>query len=131
MSAQNRFRTPLKRARGLGSAKDGTHHFVILRITSIALIFLTIYVVGLIVWLLGADYASVHAAVAHPLHALLLISFLIAMFWHAQLGLQVVIEDYVHTPWVAAVSQLAVIFFCILAALATVLSVVRVALAGA
>lgn len=131
MSAQDRFRTPLKRARGLGSAKDGTHHFVVQRVTSIALFFLTLYVVGLIVWLLGADYASVHATVAHPLHALLLISFLIAMFWHAQLGLQVIIEDYVHAQWVAAVLQLTVIFFCILAALATVLSVVRIALAGA
>ncbi|MDQ3287401.1 MAG: succinate dehydrogenase, hydrophobic membrane anchor protein [Pseudomonadota bacterium] len=131
MSAHDRFRTPLKRARGLGSAKDGTGHFIIQRITSIALFFLSFYVIGLIVWLLGADYASVHAAVAHPLHAVLLVSFLIAAFWHAQLGMQVIIEDYVHTPWLAVVAQLAVIFFCILAALATVLAVVRIALAAA
>lgn len=126
-----RFRTPLKRARGLGSAKDGTHHFIVQRITAIALIFLSIYVVGLVVWLVGADYAAVRATVAHPLHALLLIAFMVASFWHAQLGMQVIIEDYVHTPWLAVTSQLAVIFICILAALASVLAVVRIALLGA
>lgn len=131
MSAHDRFRTPLKRARGLGSAKDGTHHFVIQRITAIALIFLSIYVIALIVWLVGADYATVRAVVAHPLHAVLLVAFLVASFWHAQLGMQVIIEDYVHTPWLAITSQLLVIFFCILAALASVLAVVRIALAGA
>lgn len=131
MSRPDRFRTPLKRARGLGSAKDGTHHWIVQRITSVALVFLAIYVLGLVVWLLGADFATVRAAVAHPLNALLLVAFVIAMFWHAQLGMQVIIEDYVHTPWLAATSQLAVIFACILAALASVLAVVRIALVGA
>jgi len=124
------LRNPLKRARGLGSAKDGTHHFIVQRITSIALVFLTIYVIGLVVWLAGADYATVRAAVASPWNSVLLISFLVAMFWHAQLGMQVVIEDYIHTPWLAFASQLAVIFFCVLATLASVLAVIRVALGG-
>ena len=80
MLADPGFRTPLKRARGLGSAKDGTHHFVVQRITAIALIFLSIYVVGLVIWLVGADYATVRATVAHPVNAVLLVAFVIASF---------------------------------------------------
>ena len=130
MSGHDRYRTPLKRAKGLGSAKDGTHHFIIQRITAIALVFLALYVVGLVIWLVGADYATVRATVAHPANAVLLVAFLIASFWHAQLGLQVVLEDYVHAPWLAVASQLAVIFVCVLAALASVFAVIRIALGG-
>jgi len=129
MSMSNkRLRTPLKNARGLGSAKDGTHHFVLQRITAVALIFLSLYVVWLIISLIGSDYASVRAAVANPGNAVLLIAFVIATFWHAKLGLQVVIEDYVHTPWSATVLHLANIFICVLAALASVLAIVRIVL---
>ncbi|MGH8077781.1 MAG: succinate dehydrogenase, hydrophobic membrane anchor protein [Lysobacter sp.] len=130
MSIHDKLRTPLKRARGLGSAKDGTHHFIIQRITAIALIFLSIYAIALVISLIGGDYATVRDAVAKPWNAVLLVSFVIATFWHAQLGMQVVIEDYVHTPWLAVTSQLAVIFFCVLAALASVLAVIRIALGG-
>ncbi|MEG3191635.1 succinate dehydrogenase, hydrophobic membrane anchor protein [Lysobacter sp. D1-1-M9] len=130
MSAHDRLRHPLKHARGLGSAKGGTHHFIVQRVTAIALIFLSLYVVGLVVWMVGADYATLRVTVAHPVNAVLLVAFLVATFWHAQLGMQVIIEDYVHTPWLAVTSQLAVIFVCILAALASVLAVVRIALAG-
>lgn len=130
MSVHDKFRTPLKRARGLGSAKDGTHHFIVQRITAVALVFLSIYVIGLVISLIGGDYATVRAAVANPVNGVLLIAFLIATFWHAQLGLQVIIEDYVHTPWVVVTSQLVVIFVCVLAALASVLAVIRIALGG-
>ena len=128
MKATDKLRTPLKRARGLGSAKDGTGHFILQRITAIALVFLSIYVVGLVIWLIGADYAVVRATVAQPCNALLLVAFLVASFWHAKLGMQVIVEDYVHTPWLAAVSQLAVIFVCALAGLASVLAVIRISL---
>ena len=123
-----RLRNPLKTARGLGSAKDGTHHFVVQRVTAIALIFLSLYVLGLVISWIGGDYATVRASVAHPCNAVLLVAFLIAMFWHAKLGLQVVIEDYVHAPGLAIASQLAVVFICVLAALASVLAVIRIAL---
>jgi succinate dehydrogenase / fumarate reductase membrane anchor subunit len=126
--SNNRLRTPLKNARGLGSAKDGTHHFVLQRITAVALVFLSLYVVGLIISLVGDDYATVRASVANPCNAVLLIAFVVAMFWHAKLGLQVVIEDYVHTPWSATVLHLANIFICVLAALASVLAIVRIVL---
>ncbi len=122
------MRTPLKNVRGLGSARHGTHHFIIQRITAIALLVLVIYFVVLLVSLIGADYASARAAVAHPANAILLSTFLIAMFWHGQLGMQVVIEDYVHTPWLAVACKLIVRFVCVLAALASVFAVLRLAL---
>ena len=128
MSTRGKLRNPLKTARGLGSAKDGTHHFVVQRVTAIALIFLAVYVVGLVISWIGDDYAAVRASVAHPCNAVLLVAFLVAMFWHAKLGLQVIIEDYVHTPGLAIASQLAVVFVCVLAALASVLAVIRIAL---
>ena len=127
-ASNNRLRTPLKTARGLGSAKDGTHHFVLQRITAVALVFLSLYVVWLILSLVGSDYATVRASVANPCNAVLLIAFVVATFWHAKLGLQVIIEDYVHTPWSATALHLANIFVNILAALASVLAVVRIAL---
>ncbi|MGY0556763.1 MULTISPECIES: succinate dehydrogenase, hydrophobic membrane anchor protein [unclassified Lysobacter] len=124
------LRNPLKRARGWGSAKSGTHHFIIQRITAVALIFLSIWAVVLLLSLIGGDYTSVRAAVADPVNAVLLASFLIASFWHAKLGMQVVIEDYVHTPWIAVTLQLTVIFICVLAALASVFAVIRITLGG-
>ncbi|QNP40942.1 succinate dehydrogenase, hydrophobic membrane anchor protein [Lysobacter solisilvae (ex Woo and Kim 2020)] len=129
MSADNnRLRTPLKVARGLGSAQYGTHHFVLQRITAVALVFLSLYVIGLIISLVGDDYATVRASVASPCNAVLLIAFVVSAFWHAKLGLQVIIEDYVHTPWSATLLQLANIFICVLAALASVLAIVRIVL---
>jgi succinate dehydrogenase / fumarate reductase, membrane anchor subunit len=128
MSHFDSLRNPVKNARGLGSAKDGVHHFIVQRITAIALFLLTIYVVVLLVSLVGTDYASARAAVGQPCNAVFLIAFLLAMFWHGQLGMQVVIEDYVHTPWLAMTCQLLVRFVCVLAALASVLAVIRLAL---
>lgn len=125
------YRNALKQARGLGSAKDGVHHFVVQRITALALIALGIYFLWLVVSLVGADSATARALVAEPCNAVLISAFLIAMFWHSQLGLQVVIEDYVKTPWLALTSQLLLKFICALAALASVFAVIRIAVAGA
>ncbi|MET3930608.1 succinate dehydrogenase, hydrophobic membrane anchor protein [Lysobacter soli] len=122
------LRNPLKNARGLGSAKDGTGHFIVQRVTAIALIFLAIYALGLIISMIGDDYATVRATVAHPCHAILLTAFSIATFWHAKLGVQVIIEDYVHTPFSATALHLLNIFVCALAGIASVLAIVRIAL---
>jgi succinate dehydrogenase / fumarate reductase membrane anchor subunit len=133
MSIQNpdrqpNLRHPLKMARGLGSAKGGTGHFIIQRVTSIALVVLSIYVVGLVLSRVGADYAAVRATVANPWHATLLVAFSIASFWHVKLGMQVIIEDYVHAPLPALTLHLLNIFVCALAAIASVLAIVRIAL---
>ena len=122
------LRTPLKRAVGLGSAKDGPGHFIWQRITAIALLLLGAYLIGLFLALGGASYELAHAIVADPINAMILVAFLIAMFWHAKLGLQVVIEDYVHTPALAGAAHIANIIICALAAIASVLAVIRITL---
>ncbi|MEO6104732.1 MAG: succinate dehydrogenase, hydrophobic membrane anchor protein [Pseudoxanthomonas sp.] len=125
-----RYRAPLKEVRGLGSAKDGTHHFIVQRLTAIALVALACWFLYFVVGLMHADYLTATDAVAKPWNATLLIAFLGAMFWHAQLGMQVVIEDYVHSHGLALTAQIAVRFICILGALASVFAVARIALGG-
>ena len=128
MSGSAGLQTPLKRARGLGSAKYGTHHFIVQRITAVALVPLSVWAIYLALALVHADYGHARTIVHQPFTAICLTSFVVALFWHAQLGLQVVIEDYVHTRWLEVLAQLAVKFFCIVGALASVLAIVRIAL---
>jgi succinate dehydrogenase / fumarate reductase, membrane anchor subunit len=124
----NDLRNPLQRARGLGSAKEGVGHWWTQRLTAMALVVLGIWFVVLVLGLLHADYATARAAIGKPWNALLLIAFLVTVFWHAVLGLQVVIEDYVHTRWQEVVLMVAIKFLAVLAALASVLAVLRIAL---
>ncbi len=123
------LQTPLKRVRGLGSAKHGTHHFIVQRITALALIPLSIWIVFVALALMHADYVHARAMLHHPFAAVWLAAFVVAAFWHAQLGLQVVIEDYVHTRWLELAAQLAVKFFCFVGALTCVFAIIRIALA--
>jgi succinate dehydrogenase / fumarate reductase membrane anchor subunit len=123
-----RCRTPLKTARGLGASKTGMNHWVMQHITAVALILLGLWFVYFVVCLSGADYLAATDAIAKPWNAVLLIAFLIAAFWHAQLGVQVIFEDYVHTPLWAVTLQLVVRFGCILVALAGIFAVLLIAL---
>ncbi len=128
MNTPDDLRTPLKRAIGLGSAKDGTGHFLWLRITSLVLLLLGAYLIGLVLSLGGAGFERAYVTVSNPLNATVLLTFLLAAFWHAKLGLQVVIEDYVHTPLLAGIAHFANILVCALAAIASVLAILRIAL---
>jgi succinate dehydrogenase / fumarate reductase, membrane anchor subunit len=89
------LRTPLGRVRGLGSAKGGTHHWWAQRLTAIALIPLTVWLVYAVVCMSTLDYIAVIGWLQSPLTSSLLILFVFAMFYHAQLGMQVIIEDYI------------------------------------
>jgi len=89
-------RSALSRARGLGSAKSGTGHFLAQRWTAVALVPLIIWFVIGIIAHVGADYKTAVAWIGQPLNAVLMVLMLGALFHHAQLGLQIVIEDYVH-----------------------------------
>lgn len=124
------LRTPLAQARGLGSAHAGVHHWWMQRLTAIALIPLTIWFVWAGIDLVGAGYIEARNFVANPVNALLFASLVIALFWHAQLGLQVVIEDYVHTHWLEVTLQVLVRFVAVLGVLASLLAIVRIGLGG-
>jgi len=93
----SRMRSPLGRAIGLGSAKQGVEHWWAQRITAVALVPLSLWFASAVIGLAGADLETVQNWVARPLPAILLVLLLIALFYHTSLGLQVVIEDYVHT----------------------------------
>lgn len=122
------LRHPLKRARGLGSAQHGVGHWWTQRTTAIGLVVLGLWFVVLVLGLLHSDYATVRGAVAKPWNAVLLIAFLITTFWHTVLGLQVVVEDYVHTRWKEIFLLVVIKFIAVLSVLAGTLAVLRIAL---
>jgi succinate dehydrogenase / fumarate reductase membrane anchor subunit len=90
------MRTPMAKVRGLGSAREGTLHFWRQRLTAVALVPLTLFFVGFIVCMNGASYDEVRAALSHPAVALILMVMLVSGLIHMRLGMQIVIEDYVH-----------------------------------
>ena len=90
------LQTPLRRARGLGSAKSGTKHWWAQRVTAVALIPLSIWFVIAMITATGNDYNDARQFIGNPINAVLFSLLIVATFHHAQLGLQVVIEDYVH-----------------------------------
>lgn len=90
------MRSQLGRARGMGAAKSGVHHWWAERVTAIALVPLTLWFVFAVLHLVGAPQAGVHAFVANPINTVLLLALVAMTFHHMQLGLQVVIEDYIH-----------------------------------
>lgn len=124
------FRTPMGRARGLGSARDGAGHWWAQRLTAIALVPLTLWFVASVVALAGASHAEVVAWLGAPVPAVLMILMIVATFHHAQLGLQVVIEDYIHHEAVVIISLVLVklgAFFC---AAYTIFAIVRLTFGG-
>ncbi len=120
------LRHPLARAKGLGSAKDGVGHWWAQRLTAVALALLTPWFVIFAVRQFGADAALVQAAIARPVNATLLSAFVLCVFWHARLGLQVVVEDYVHGS-LELVLQVLIKFTYVLAAIAALLAIGRIA----
>jgi succinate dehydrogenase / fumarate reductase membrane anchor subunit len=124
------FRTPLARVRGLGSAKDGVNHWWAQRVTAVALVPLSLWLVTGVVSLAGADRPDVAAWAGSPVTAALLIMVIAATFHHAQLGLQVVIEDYVYNEGVKIAAIIAVKLLAALAALIGTVAVLKLAVAG-
>jgi succinate dehydrogenase / fumarate reductase membrane anchor subunit len=124
------LRDPMQRARGLGSAKSGTGHFWWQRVTAIFLVPLVAWVLGMLVSMVGADFVTVHATLAKPWNAIALVLLVLMLFWHAKLGIQVVIEDYVHQRAVEVTLQLLVTLACVLGALASLYAIGRIALLG-
>ena len=124
----SRMRSPLGRALGLGSAKEGVEHWWLQRITAAALVPLSIWFIIAIIRLVGADIETVRDWVSTPMPAILLVLLLIATFWHASLGLQVVVEDYVHTPLAKLGLVIVVRLGCFAFAVAGIFAVLSMAL---
>ena len=122
------LQTPLARVRGLGSAKSGTDHWVGQRLTAIVLLPLSLWFLYFATTLVGADYAAIRAAVSQPWCAALLATFVVVVLYHAQLGLQVVIEDYVHARWAELSLLIVVKFIALLGSVAVLLALARIAL---
>ncbi len=122
------LQTPLAQARGLGSSKNGTEHWIVQRITAVLLLPLTLWFIYFACTLVGAEYAAVRSAVAQPWCAALLAAFLIIVLYHAQLGLQVVIEDYLHVRWLELSALIAVKFIAFFGSIVVLLALARVAL---
>lgn len=120
------IRTPLAGARGLGSAKSGVEHWWMQRVTAIALVPLTLWFVASLVNQVGADYASVIAWLTSPVPAVLMIVYVSALYYHSQLGLQVVVEDYVHNQWVKMATIIALQFANILMAGFAIVSIIMI-----
>ena len=122
------FRTPLSRARGLGSAKDGTRHWWMERLTAVALVPLTVWLVASLVSIGTADYAQTVHWIRSPATSVALLLTVAALFHHAQLGLQVVVEDYIHVEWLKLALIVAIKLGALAAAATAGFSVLRIAL---
>ena len=121
-------RTPLGKARGLGSAKDGTHHFWVQRLTAIALIPLTIWFVAALVSLVGAGHGAVTDWLGRPVPAILMLLLIVSGLYHLKLGLQVIVEDYVHKEGLKLASQIAITLGCAVVGFASAFAVLKISL---
>ena len=126
MSAK--FRSPLHQAKGLGSAKSGVGHFWWQRVTAIALALLVPYIVFLLACVGVADVETLRATIAQPWNAILFTVFAIALFWHAKLGLQVVIEDYIHHRGLHLALQILLLLGSLIGVLTAIFAIARIAL---
>ncbi|MEM8570523.1 MAG: succinate dehydrogenase, hydrophobic membrane anchor protein [Pseudomonadota bacterium] len=121
------YRTDRQRVSGLGSAKEGVHHFWTQRVTSIALIPLIIFFVFPFARNLGGSYESVVATYSNPFNAIVAVLFILVVFRHLQLGLQVIIEDYVSAKATRTVALLLNVLFTWGASLVGVFAILKIA----
>jgi succinate dehydrogenase / fumarate reductase membrane anchor subunit len=121
--AVGKMSTPLARVLGLGSAKSGTEHFWRQRLTAVANVPLTIGVVMIVVGLLGRNHAAVVQILGSPLVAIIMLLFIISVTTHMRIGMQVIIEDYVHDEVHKLILLMANTFFTVAVALASAFAI--------
>jgi len=124
------LRNQLGRVRGLGSAKAGSEHWWMSRVTSIALIPLTLWFIFGVLAIIGDGHAAALHWLRKPFSAIMMILFVGATFYHTALGIQVVLEDYVHNEPVKLVSIVAAKFLCFAFAVAGIFAVLKIAFGG-
>ncbi len=125
MSNNKSMRSPLKSVRGLGSAKEGVQHWWLQRVTAVAMVPLLLILVVVMLKLGHADHAGVVAAFKNPFLALFSLLAVLAVFWHLKLGLQVVVEDYIHVEGTKIAVQLALTFAVFLVGALCALSILK------
>jgi succinate dehydrogenase / fumarate reductase membrane anchor subunit len=118
-------RTPLARVRGLGSSHSGTSDFWRQRLTAVAMLLLLIPVIIIVMSLLRSNQAGAAQVLGSPLVAILMLLFIVASVWHMKIGMQVVIEDYVHEEKLKLIAIIANNFFSIAVALASVYAILK------
>lgn len=126
----NDMRTPLGKVRGLGSAKEGTDHFWKQRLTAIANVPLVLFFVWLLVSLNGASHAEVVATLSNPFIALCMLAVIFSVCLHMKLGMQIVIEDYVHSEGRKVALVILNIFFCVSVGLISAFAVLKLGFGG-
>ena len=124
------LKSPLGQAKGLGSAKDGLHHWWAQRVTAIALIPLTIWFAFKVAILSMSDYQTVLQSIGSPWSAALIVSLIVAAFYHAALGMQVIFEDYISHKAARIIAIMGTNLLMFLLGAAAVIAVVRIALGG-
>lgn len=124
------IRTPLSKVRGLGSARRGTEHFWMQRMTAMANIPLVLFFGWLVLSLAGADHAQTVARLSHPLVAAGLSLFVISVLWHMRLGMQVIIEDYIHGELAKVLLIMGNTFLVFAIGAVSLFSILRLALGG-
>lgn len=121
-------RTPLAKVRGLGSAKHGTEHFWLQRVTAVANILLVCFLIGLLIRYAGADHATVRSALGQPYVAVPLLLLVLSGVVHMRLGMQTIIEDYVHSEGRKVLALMLSTFFAILVGITCVFAVLKLSL---
>jgi succinate dehydrogenase / fumarate reductase membrane anchor subunit len=130
MQSNSSMRTPLGRVRGLGSAKSGTGHFWLQRVTAVANVVLTVIFLGVVISLFGKPYPAAMATLSHPLVAILMLLFVVSGVVHMRIGMQVVIEDYIHGEGFKIAAVMANTFFAIAIGAACVFAVLKLSFGG-
>ena len=125
MSGPSSMRTPLGRVRNLGSSHSGTTDFWRQRMTAVAMVLLMVPVIVVVMMLLGRNQAGAAQILGSAPIAIIMLLFIVASTWHMRIGMQVVIEDYVHSEMVKLACVMANNFFCFAVALASVYAILK------